>query len=247
MNSFEKEEFQYRSRLETAAHVRNIEKINEVAILKLKDEEKDMIHQLAKSIATYFLKENIIEQDDMDTYIYGAEVLISGVLGIVNILLVSILLDTFYQGILFLVIFIPIRMYTGGYHASSYFTCNIGFIFIYILSILMENLISKWHLTSLLWILVLAGLLIIFRYAPLENANKKIPISKVKRYKVIGCSLYIGFMGIAIAMCMEMKQFEYIPVSVETGAYINIILVTIVFLFVIGMRKEGKWNEKENQ
>ena len=205
-----------------------------------------MIHQLAEGIATYFLKENIIEQDDMDTYIYGAEVLISGALGIVNILLVSILLDTFYQGILFLVIFIPIRMYTGGYHASSYFTCNIGFILVYILSILVGDLIGKWNLTSLLWILVLAGLLIIFRYAPLENINKKIPISKVKRYKVIGCSLYIAYMAIAIAMCVEMKQFEYIPVSVETGEYINIILVTIVFLFVIGMRKEGKWNEKEN-
>ncbi len=38
---------------------------------------------------------------------------------------------------------------------------------------------------------------------------------------------------------MEIKQFEYTPISVETGEYINIILITIILLFVIRMRKSN--------
>ena len=223
-----------------------IEKINEVAILKLKDEETIMSHRLAKSVATYLLRENIIENEDVETYIYGAEVLLSGILGIINILVVSVLMDSGNRGVLFLLIFIPIRMYIGGYHASSYLTCNICFILIYILTTSVENYVGKWGLESILWILVLIGLLIILKYAPLENINKRIPQCKVNKYKMIGSSLYIGFMLIAMVLCTDIKQLDNSHVSVETGLYINIILVTIVLLFVIGMRKEGKLDEKEN-
>ncbi len=212
----------------------------EVAILRLKDEEMLMIHQLAKGIATYFMKENIIEREDMDTYIYGAEVLISGIVGIINIMILSIIINSFWNGVLFLIIFIPIRMYTGGYHASSYLTCNIWFVLIYFLILQAVQFTLKWSLIPVIWVGVILGFMIIVRYAPLENINKKIPMIMERKYKKIGCLLYISFMVIANILCMKIKIFNYIPVSVETGVYINIVLVTIAILFVVGMRKERK-------
>lgn len=205
-----------------------------------------MIHRLAKSIATYFIQENIIERKYFDMYIYGAEVLISGIVGIINVMLVSIILNTLHNGIVFLLIFIPIRMYIGGYHASSYLACNLWFTFIYFLTIQIQPYMNKGNGRGVLWLLVLAGFMTIIRYAPLDNINKKIPEQKRGKYKMIGCAMYLFFMMSANIIMLIHKIGDYVPVSVETGVYINIVLVTVCILFVIGMGKERSRYEKEN-
>jgi accessory gene regulator B len=57
-------------------------------------------------------------------YQYGLEILISGLIGIINILIISILIHRLTQGIVFLIVFIVLREYTGGYHAESYISFN---------------------------------------------------------------------------------------------------------------------------
>ncbi len=199
-----------------------------------------MIHRLAKSIATYFMQENIIERKDFDMYICGAEVLISGIVGIINVMLVSVIFNELHHGIVFLLIFIPIRMYVGGYHASSYLTCNLWFTFVYFLTLQIQPYVSTGNGRKVLWLVVLIGFMTIICYAPLENANKKIPLKNRGKYKRIGCALYLFFMMSANIIMIISKIEGYILISVEMSVYINIVLVTVYILFVVGMGKEKK-------
>ena len=56
-------------------------------------------------------------------YIYGAELLFSTALAAFSILLISFLAGKLFFGILFILIFVSLRIFVGGYHASTYRNC----------------------------------------------------------------------------------------------------------------------------
>lgn len=56
-------------------------------------------------------------------YTYGIEIILSTMIGISSILIVSGLLHEFKLGVIFLLVFAPLRVFTGGYHAVTYFRC----------------------------------------------------------------------------------------------------------------------------
>ena len=74
-------------------------------------------------------------------YTYGIEIILSTMIGISSILIVSGLLHEFKLGVIFLLVFAPLRVFTGGYHAVTYFRCflisNISYLFL----LLFNNII----------------------------------------------------------------------------------------------------------
>lgn len=83
-----------------------------------------MINHISKIITNFFLQQKSISEDEKEIYQYGVEITISSILNILLILLLSILVRSVLSGIVFLVCFIYVRRYTGGYHAETYFRCN---------------------------------------------------------------------------------------------------------------------------
>lgn len=74
------------------------------------------MNEMVKAMAFYLCKNNVIETDNMDIYVYGLDVLISGVVGTLVILFAGILFNRVRLSVIYLATMIPIRMYTGGYH-----------------------------------------------------------------------------------------------------------------------------------
>ena len=74
------------------------------------------------------LAKKIVECSDTDKeeiYIYGLELIISTFFGLSSILLISCLLFCFTSGLVFISVFVPLRLFTGGYHAENYGKCFI--------------------------------------------------------------------------------------------------------------------------
>ncbi len=83
-----------------------------------------MIARLATLILEFIYTHSDLSPDIKDIYQYGIEITLSSVMNIVLVIGFSLILGDITAGILFLLIFIFVRSFTGGYHAPTYFRCN---------------------------------------------------------------------------------------------------------------------------
>ena len=84
-----------------------------------------MIHLLSMSIADYLFHRKIITIDKYPVYQYGLEMIISTILGVVLVLLCGVLTGSILHAIIFYLLFVTLRMFTGGYHADTHFMCKL--------------------------------------------------------------------------------------------------------------------------
>lgn len=79
-----------------------------------------MIDLLSSKISSKFVEHKIITEDMVDIYKYGVEITISSIIGFILILIIGLIFKSLMQALIFYIIFIILRSFTGGYHASSY-------------------------------------------------------------------------------------------------------------------------------
>ena len=159
---------------------------------------------------------------------------ISSLFNIILILIISIVLKDLSSGIAFLFTFIPIRQFTGGFHADTYFKCNMFFALSYILLMVVIKFIH-FPLYLDLPILLLEFFLIL-KNCPIENVNKPFRSKKhLMRCKFISLLLFILF-GV-FATCL----------SNTVGQVIFRTLNLIIALCLIPNHERRRANEKANQ
>lgn len=86
-----------------------------------------MIKTISAKILTFILKNSDIDEKISEIYQYGIEITLSSILNITLIILCSLIIGDIILGCVFLICFIALRSYSGGYHADTYFKCNVIF------------------------------------------------------------------------------------------------------------------------
>jgi accessory gene regulator B len=79
-----------------------------------------MIKQLAISIASFLVRENIIDKDDADIYSFGAEQILINLTTFLTVAIISSVFDIWLEAIFFFIGLMPIRLVAGGYHAKTH-------------------------------------------------------------------------------------------------------------------------------
>jgi len=148
-----------------------------------------LIGYLADRITDYFVKEEIISSEDRSVYKYGSEVTISTIVGISVIILIGLIAGQALDSILFLLCFIPVRIYTGGYHADTYLKCNLSFCAVFIAYLIVKNNIPAQIEFILSAVFIAASLLTVFLLAPIENDNKPFYGGEKVRYRRISIAV----------------------------------------------------------
>ena len=82
-----------------------------------------MISKLAKTIAHFFVKQNIAESKNEAIYAYGMELLLSDVLNGLLALIIALVSGTVFPTLLFFTVFMILRRFSGGYHANTHYGC----------------------------------------------------------------------------------------------------------------------------
>lgn len=97
-----------------------------------------MLNNIATKISSIIIQKCRLSSDLIKIYTYGCELLISTGLGMMSVFLISCLLGRPLSGIIFLIVFVSLRLYCGGLHASTYLRCfilsNLVFLSVYGLS-----------------------------------------------------------------------------------------------------------------
>lgn len=83
-----------------------------------------MIKKLTNHILSYLISSNAIDDNEetKDYYRYGIEITISSLINILLIIIIGIVSGNALESIVFLACFIPLRQFTGGFHANRSYT-----------------------------------------------------------------------------------------------------------------------------
>lgn len=194
-----------------------------------------MITTISKRISLFLLKNDVITDEDIEIYQYGFEIIVSTILGTMIVLLIGAVLGMFLLSILYCVIFVLLRQMTGGYHADTYFKCNLisGILSFGVLGLtrfLSASGLYSWNLHILL---LSFSLLVTSVYAPLENPNKPLGRQQKTRNRILSI---VSSLTLSAASCFFMNKHP--AVSVLIG--LTLFLTTILLLIGKSFGKEGK-------
>ena len=189
-----------------------------------------MIKIIANWILNLVCKNCDIPNDLREAYQYGIGITISSIFNILLILLTSLLFRDVLSGVIFLLCFISLRTYSGGYHATTYLRCSIVFLLTYILVEISHIFLSHYFLSNIRFseVLLLIFFLPVLIYAPVQNKHKKLDEKKKRKNKILSVIIYIILA--VIALLLHSCRSSYGMTIVMTLAAVSTMILIEIFM-----------------
>ena len=129
-----------------------------------------MVRKLSQRATQRLLSKKIIEEGDTEIYQYGLEQLLTSIIDLLTLLFIGQITGMLLQGIVFVLSFMLLRKYAGGYHATSPLKCFL----LTNLVILGALSVMKYFRMSIFVYLgfFFASSIIVFIFSPVESKNK---------------------------------------------------------------------------
>lgn len=140
---------------------------------------------MSKKVCNKFINFLDVDSNQREIVIFGIKKFLSVFINLITMLLISILLGKMIWGFFFLVLFIPIKIYAGGYHAKTWLRC---FVFSNVLygAVLLFKFVLKER--GILALLLVVGIIIL---SPVDNVKKRLDNSQKRRYRLIVSSILL--------------------------------------------------------
>lgn len=198
-----------------------------------------MISKLSKLIALFLHKEHIIDDERIPVCEYGIELMISTMIGFLLVIMVGVMMNALAHALFFYLVFIGVRLYTGGYHADSHFKCKLTLVLccVFVLSSSCQYEALK---DSKLYFLFLAIYLVsVILFSPVEHINA--PLTEQEKKRNRGVSIIMAIVLVVV------NVLSYIVVP-SISAVLTMSLFVIAMLMMIAKIKErGQSYEKGNK
>lgn len=188
-----------------------------------------MTKRLAVWATTRLVDREIVRQKDQAVVLYGLEVTIATVIGVVLIILVSILGDIPWAWLFFLLSFVPLRRTAGGYHANTHRQCYLVFTLAFALCVSIERIGVVTNLIFLIGILV--STVIVILVSPIIPENKPLKSDRKRRNRHISIGLMVCNSLIALVVAAGGFDLKYIHF------YYYGVLTAVLFLIAAGIKK----------
>lgn len=165
---------------------------------------------------------------DEDVFFYGYKILVNYSLFLIISVLIAFLTNTMFQYTLFILLFIPLRKYSGGFHFSKTKHCFIG-------SILLTTVISQfaahpYNLNIFTFILIsFIFTCVNYKIGVVDNINKQLNVIEKKAHLKIEMKLSVLYIFIMVLTYTVAYNVTYIiftvillnSISVTAGYIVN--------------------------
>ena len=191
-------------------------------------------------ILDFITKQGIIgtEEEVQDFYRYGIEISISSFLNIALVLILGLVLSHFPESVIYLTLFIFIRSFTGGYHADTYFRCNLLMCVLFILVILLNKTAAPYMTSPAYLCLICLSEIIILSLGPIENKNKPISESKKKVLKIV---------GFVVSAALNTAGIILIDTRIGSTVIFTCLIIAILMIAAMIKEKRGEKNEEDEE
>lgn len=138
-----------------------------------------MISYVASCIVDILIHHQIIESEDTPLYQYGFEIIISTILTCMITIIAGLIFHCVTASLIYFGLFVILRSICGGYHAKTYFQCNMIFALVTISTLLMFKVFPIEQFYEFHYICIALAVITTAVYAPVENKNK--PLNKQQK------------------------------------------------------------------
>ncbi len=180
-----------------------------------------MISLISKRIALSLYKKEIIDDEKLPVCEYGFELMISILIGFLLVIISGILLDELLSSVIFYIMFVCVRTFTGGFHAKTHFYCKLTMVLCCLFVIIGSKLLNNppyLILFNLLFFIVS-----VFLYAPVEHENAPMTNELKERNRKISI-----IMAIALSLLIIMVMFCFPKIAVTSSLTLFVIAVLII-------------------
>ncbi len=202
-----------------------------------------MIEKISIKVTKFVTEYISVDSRTTEIYKYGFEIFLSSTLNIFLTMTISLILGAPLSGLTFLVCLIFIRSYCGGYHANTYFSCNLCMIILFLLAYFISCFFSYLELSSFRFCLIIlfVSFIPICLFSPVQNKHKTIPKEKEKKFKIVSIVLFIILGNIGLLLT-SLNLLLYGSIIIMT------LLETSVMILIekIEQRREKNGNKNGN-
>ncbi|MBE6844952.1 MAG: hypothetical protein E7508_04460 [Ruminococcus sp.] len=186
-----------------------------------------MFNKASIYIADILEQQNRFPSEEKEVYRYGIQQGLNLGLNILTTLIIGCLCGMLFPSILFLVCYMPLRSFCGGYHAKTHIRC-------YIYSVIMITcilLISRYFTfnTLVYEILVLISFIVIMLLAPVEDKNKILDSDEKKFFRKKACIITV----------LEVLLYHILLITHYVNGYkiLSVSIFSLSILMIIGQIK----------
>ena len=189
-----------------------------------------MLNSCASWLADKLFDHCHLEVTRHPIYVYGFELLLSTLSSVISILLVSAIFSILPMAIEFLLVFITLRLFSGGYHAQTYGRCFVLTNFVFVLVIAVSLLLTNYFPADLrlltCFILTTAATILIFLLAPIRNSNHPLTVERYKRNKRVARILVIILGCVSLLILL-------VPLFCRYSTLLSITLAAVAVMMII--------------
>ena len=165
-----------------------------------------MFTRCATRLTRMLISNDVIAESDFELYNFGFEMSLSITANIITSVIIGILLRMPIESMVFLVAFIPLRSYVGGFHASNHFRCYWLSIFAIIATLFLSRFVLIIYNKMAVMLLGIACVSIMLALMPVQDQNRPLDDIEIivyrRRARIVLC-LEISILIICILMDLE--------------------------------------------
>lgn len=140
-----------------------------------------MFYQLSEKITDKLQQLEVVSSEDREIYRYGVQQGCILMLNLLSIITLGLLCGMVKESIIYMLAFVPLRNYAGGYHARTHVRCYLySMLMITVILLAMKLLILDFWVYALM---MAVGTVTIFCLAPVEDENKPLDALEQKVYR----------------------------------------------------------------
>lgn len=83
------------------------------------------------------MSKDVITEEEKEVCAYGMELIISGIINVSLVIIIGLITCNIWYAIVYNIMMVVIRMYTGGYHADTHLGCNICYCGVFLISFII--------------------------------------------------------------------------------------------------------------
>lgn len=160
------------------------------------------MYNTAQKLTHFLIAQHAIDEEDAAIYCYDLEMLLLSTIEIGSILILAGVFGNFLETVLFFLAFIPLRLFAGGYHATTRWRCYLLSLVIYgVFSVCLKIVPTNVTTTAAISIAIVS-IIIIFLFQPVVHQNRDVALQDFKKAKKVSCVIVIIEGLIIIYGCM---------------------------------------------
>lgn len=149
------------------------------------------MEKLSIKITNHLLSKQLIEESMYSIYQYGMQMALEIGLSLITSAIICLIWGKVVEGLIFFVIFIPMRSYLGGFHLKSYNACYICSCITLVAVLGLSNFEPDYYVS---WLILSISIIIVFFESLIE---KKRDAAGRYFYRII-CIIVIGIIAASI-------------------------------------------------